>query len=145
MSNATDFAVGRSKPRKRRLSAKQKASSLFHLWHSIQDVKEEAEQMNDEERPACRHGRTAGRGADGGPQQGPRLGTFLGRYDQAKLDFWRPLLGALAASRPLAAASRPLAAAYSGTASLSIRAWPQRRRLASTRGSAAAVTPRTTA
>jgi hypothetical protein len=49
MSNATDFVVGRSKPRKRRLSAKQKASSLFHLWHSIQDVKEEAEQMNDDE------------------------------------------------------------------------------------------------
>jgi hypothetical protein len=34
---------------KRRLSAKQKACSLFHLWHSIQDVKAEAQSMQDDE------------------------------------------------------------------------------------------------
>ena len=39
MANATSFQV-EQKPRKRRLSTKQKASSLFHLWHSIQDMKD---------------------------------------------------------------------------------------------------------
>src|SRR5271154_343972 len=48
MANATSFAV-EQKPRKRRLSTKQKASSLFHLWHSIQDMKAEAEDMKDGE------------------------------------------------------------------------------------------------
>jgi hypothetical protein len=48
MANATGIVVGH-KPRKRGLSAKQKASTLFHLWHSIQDIKEEAEQMKDSE------------------------------------------------------------------------------------------------
>ena len=37
------------KPRKRRLSAKQKSSTLFHFWHNLQDIKEEAEQMKDGE------------------------------------------------------------------------------------------------
>lgn len=37
------------KPRKRRLSAKQKSSTLFHFWHNLQDFKEEAEQMKDGE------------------------------------------------------------------------------------------------
>src|SRR3981189_2145231 len=48
MANATSFQV-EQKPRKRRLSARQKASSLFHLWHSIQDMKAEAEDMKDGE------------------------------------------------------------------------------------------------
>ena len=33
------------KPRKRRLSAKQKSATLFHFWHNLQDIKDEAEQM----------------------------------------------------------------------------------------------------
>ena len=37
------------KPRKRRLSAKQKSSTLFHFWHNLQDIKGEAEQMKDSE------------------------------------------------------------------------------------------------
>jgi hypothetical protein len=37
------------RPRKRRLSAKQKTSTLFHFWHNLQDIKEEAEQMKDSE------------------------------------------------------------------------------------------------
>ena len=37
------------KPRKRRLSAKQKTSTLFHFWHNLQDIKGEAEQMKDGE------------------------------------------------------------------------------------------------
>jgi hypothetical protein len=37
------------KPRKRRISAKQKASTLFHLWHNLQDIKEETEQLGDDE------------------------------------------------------------------------------------------------
>ena len=37
------------KPRKRRLSAKQKSSTLFHFWHNLQDIKGEAEQMKDGE------------------------------------------------------------------------------------------------
>jgi hypothetical protein len=37
------------KPRKRRLSAKQKSSTLFHFWHNLQDIKNEAEQMKDSE------------------------------------------------------------------------------------------------
>jgi hypothetical protein len=37
------------KPRRRGLTARQKAATLFHLWHSIQDVKEEAERLRDEE------------------------------------------------------------------------------------------------
>ena len=48
MANATSFQV-EQKPRKRRLSTKQKASSLFQLWHSIQDMKVEAEDMKDGE------------------------------------------------------------------------------------------------
>jgi len=50
MANATSFQV-EQKPRKRRLSTKQKASSLFHLWHSIQDMKAEAEDMKDGDAP----------------------------------------------------------------------------------------------
>jgi hypothetical protein len=37
------------KPKKRRLSAKQKTSTLFHFWHNLQDIKDEAEQMKDGE------------------------------------------------------------------------------------------------
>ena len=37
------------KPRKRRISAKQRASTLFYLWHNLQDIKVEAEQLDDEE------------------------------------------------------------------------------------------------
>ena len=37
------------KPRKRRISSKQKSSTLFHLWHNLQDIKSEAEQMRDSE------------------------------------------------------------------------------------------------
>jgi hypothetical protein len=37
------------KPRKRRLSAKQKSSTLFHFWHNLRDIKDEAEQMKDGE------------------------------------------------------------------------------------------------
>jgi hypothetical protein len=48
MTNAMAIEVGR-KPRRRGLSTRQKASSLFRLWHSIQDIKEDAQHMNDEE------------------------------------------------------------------------------------------------
>jgi len=48
MTNATSFQV-EQKPRKRRLSTKQKAASLYQLWHGIQDIKADAEQMNDGE------------------------------------------------------------------------------------------------
>ena len=48
MTHAVAIQVGR-KPRKRGLSAKQKVSSLYRLWHSIQDIKEDAEQMKDNE------------------------------------------------------------------------------------------------
>ena len=48
MTHALAIQVGR-KPRKRGLSAKQKASSLYRLWHSIQDIKADAEQMKDSE------------------------------------------------------------------------------------------------
>jgi hypothetical protein len=37
------------KTKKRRLSAKQKTSTLFHFWHNLQDIKGEAEQMKDGE------------------------------------------------------------------------------------------------
>lgn len=37
------------KLRKRRISTKQKASHLFRFWHSIQDLKSEAEQIADRE------------------------------------------------------------------------------------------------
>lgn len=37
------------KPRKRRLSPKQKACSLYQLWHSLQDMKDEADGMKDRE------------------------------------------------------------------------------------------------
>ncbi len=37
------------KPRKRRASTKQKASSLFRFWHLMQDIKSEAEQIADRE------------------------------------------------------------------------------------------------
>ena len=36
------------KPRKR-LSAKQKSSTLFHFWHNLRDIKDEAELMKDGE------------------------------------------------------------------------------------------------
>ena len=42
MANATSFQV-EQKPRKRRLSTKQKATSLYQLWHGIQDIKADAE------------------------------------------------------------------------------------------------------
>ena len=37
------------KQKKRRLSAKQKTSTLFHFWHNLQDIKDEAELMKDGE------------------------------------------------------------------------------------------------
>ena len=37
------------KTKKRRLSAKQKSSTLFHFWHNLQDIKDEAESMKDGE------------------------------------------------------------------------------------------------
>jgi hypothetical protein len=37
------------KPKKRRLSAKQKSATLFHFWHNLQDIKDEAEHMKDGE------------------------------------------------------------------------------------------------
>jgi hypothetical protein len=48
MVNAVATQMGR-RPGKRGLSARQKASSLYRLWHSIQDIKEDAEQMKDKE------------------------------------------------------------------------------------------------
>ena len=48
MLNGTTTQMGR-KLGKRGLSTKQKASSLYRLWHSIQDIKEDAEQMKDKE------------------------------------------------------------------------------------------------
>ena len=41
--------VVEEKPRRCRLSARQKANSLFRLWHGLQDVMEEAEMMGDGE------------------------------------------------------------------------------------------------
>ncbi len=53
---ATGFFVGHKlstptggKARKRRLSGKKKAVALFRLWHSIQDIKAKAEEINDDE------------------------------------------------------------------------------------------------
>jgi len=37
------------KPRKRRISTKQKTSTLFYLWHNLRDIKAEAEQLKDGE------------------------------------------------------------------------------------------------
>ena len=48
MTNAMAIEVAR-KPRRRGLSTRQKASSLYRLWHSIQDIKEDAQHMDDEE------------------------------------------------------------------------------------------------
>ena len=38
-----------TKARNRRLSTKQQASTLFHFWHNLQDIKAEAEQLKDSE------------------------------------------------------------------------------------------------
>ena len=38
-----------AKPRKRRLTSKQRAATLFHLWHNLQDISVAAEQMGDRE------------------------------------------------------------------------------------------------
>lgn len=48
MTNAMRIPV-ENKPRKRRLSTRQKATSLYQLWHGIQDIKADAEQLNDSE------------------------------------------------------------------------------------------------
>ena len=48
MANGMAIQVSR-KPRKRALTTKQRASSLYRLWHTIQDIKEDAEQMKDSE------------------------------------------------------------------------------------------------
>ena len=48
MTNVMTIDVAR-KARRRGLSAKQRASSLYRLWHSIQDIKEDAQQMEDSE------------------------------------------------------------------------------------------------
>ena len=37
------------KTRKRRLSSRQKTSTLFHLWHNLQEIEAEAEKMGDRE------------------------------------------------------------------------------------------------
>jgi hypothetical protein len=37
------------KPHKRRIPAKQRVSTLFHLWHSLRDIMVEARQLDDEE------------------------------------------------------------------------------------------------
>ena len=46
--NAESFPVAR-KNGKRAHSIKQTSSNLFYLWHKIQDIKAEAEQMKDSE------------------------------------------------------------------------------------------------
>ena len=38
-----------AKPRKGRLTSRQRTSTLFHLWHSLQDIAAEAERMGDRE------------------------------------------------------------------------------------------------
>ncbi len=38
-----------TKARKRRISSKQKTTTLFYLWHNLRDIKAEAEQMDDGE------------------------------------------------------------------------------------------------
>lgn len=53
-SGATDSGViiyyrGSAEAPRRRLSARQKASSLYHLWHNLRDISAEAEQYNDSE------------------------------------------------------------------------------------------------
>ena len=37
------------KTRKSRQSTKQRTATLFHLWHHLQDIEAEAEQMGDAE------------------------------------------------------------------------------------------------
>ena len=37
------------KPRKHRISARQRATTLFYLWHNLRDIKAEAEQIGDGE------------------------------------------------------------------------------------------------
>jgi len=78
---------------KRRLSAKQKASALFDLWHSIQDIKAKAEEINDGELVLLMRmvellveERTADRGEARDALLSP------GRYDPAKVasDAYRP-------------------------------------------------------
>jgi len=38
-----------AKPSKGRLTTKQRTSTLFHLWHNLQDIAAEAERMGDRE------------------------------------------------------------------------------------------------
>jgi hypothetical protein len=47
-SNATAFPAARRNG-KRAHSMKQASPNLFYLWHKIQDIKTEAEQMKDSE------------------------------------------------------------------------------------------------
>lgn len=42
-----DKSQGRA--RRRRLTSKQRTSTLFHLWHNLQDIAAEAEKMGDRE------------------------------------------------------------------------------------------------
>ena len=49
MSNALAIEVGRKARKPRALSPRQRASSLYRLWHSIQDIKEDAQGMKDKE------------------------------------------------------------------------------------------------
>ena len=37
------------KSQKRRISTKQRASTLFHLWHNLQDIKNETAPLKDGE------------------------------------------------------------------------------------------------
>jgi len=48
MGKTSDIMI-QHRPRRRRLSSKQKATRLYQLWHSLQDIKEEAAGMNDKE------------------------------------------------------------------------------------------------
>ena len=38
-----------NKPRKTRLTSRQRTATLFHLWHNLQDIAAEAERMGDRE------------------------------------------------------------------------------------------------
>ena len=48
MTKSAGIAAQR-RPRRQRISTKQKASRLYQLWHLLKDMKGEAEEMNDKE------------------------------------------------------------------------------------------------
>jgi hypothetical protein len=47
--NAATYLVHRKNGSKRAQAIKQGSPNLFYLWHKIQDIKSEAEQMKDSE------------------------------------------------------------------------------------------------